>query len=209
MRARRKSCSTLHERIATIVNNEIKQQPFQTADMLIKSVLDKTTLQRMETGRVGMAHPSSDVGQARNKRELQQRRNVLFWSMWEYRTSITCHSTWRQVTNMRARSWKYDRDAGKQVLSDTKSRVHKILHCRSSDGVKGCQGGGTWNRDANASRNILMLLMLVVLGVERPKEFTPAVSAARRQKQSTKGASISTAKSLSSAHLTEGLEVNK
>ena len=45
-----------------------------------------------------------------------------------------------------------------------------------------------------------MLLMLVVLGVERPKEFTPAVSAPRRRKQSTKGASLRAAKSLSSAH---------
>ena len=134
------------------------------------------------------------------KRELHRRRNVLFWSMWEYRTSITCHRTWRSLTNMRALSWKYDKEAGKQVLGDTKSRVHKILHCRSSVGVKGHQGGGTWNRDANASRNILMLLMLVVLGVERPKEFTPAVSAPRRRKQSTKGASLRAAKSLSSAH---------
>ena len=110
---------------------------------------------------------------------------------------------------MRAKSFTYDRQARKYVLGDTEARVHKILHCRSSDGTKQCQGGGTWNRDVNASRNMLMLLMLVVLGVERPEEFKPAVPAERRRKQSTQGVSRSAANSLSSVHLTDGLEVGK
>ena len=41
-RAPRKSSAKLHERIAAIVFNEIKQQPFQTADMLINHVRDKS-----------------------------------------------------------------------------------------------------------------------------------------------------------------------
>jgi hypothetical protein len=128
--------------------------------------------------------PQEDI-----KRELQRRRNVLYWSMWEYRTSVTCHETWRRLSNMRARTTKYDRDTKTMVLSAKRVSVHKVLHCRSSDGVKGRHGGGTWNRDANASRNMLMLMMLVVLGVERPKEFTPAVPVVRRDKQGTKDAS--------------------
>lgn len=149
------------------------------------------------------AGPQQDI-----KRELQHRPNVLFRSVWEYRTSVTCHATWRKLTNMRARSWKYDRTIGEKVLSETRSSVHKVLHCRSSDGAKGRPGGGTWNRDANASRNMLMLLMLEVLGVERPKEFMPAVTVHGRRKQRTKGASPRPAKTLSSPPQgTEGKEV--
>jgi hypothetical protein len=145
--------------------------------------------------------PQEDI-----KRELQRRRNVLYWSMWEYRTSVTCHETWRRLSNMRARSTKYDRVTKTMVLGEKRVSVHKVLHCRSSVGVKGRHGGGTWNRDANASRNMLMLMMLVVLGVERPKEFMPADSALRRAKQGTKDASPDApATSLSIAPLsTEG-----
>ena len=146
--------------------------------------------------------PQQDI-----KRTLQRRPNVLFRSVWEYRTSVTCHATWRRLSNMRARSWKYDRTIGKKVLSETRSSVHKVLHCLNSDGAKGRPGGGTWNRDANASRNMLMLLMLVVLGVERPKEFMPAVTVLGRRKQRTKGASPRPAKTLSSPpQRTEGKE---
>ena len=123
------------------------------------------------------------------KRELQRRKNVLFWTMWEYRTSVTCHATGKRLTNMKARSAKYDRDTKTMSLSEKRRSVHKVLHCRSSDGAKGRHGGGTWNRDVNASRNMLMLMMLVVLGVDRPKEFMPAVTALRRAKQGTKDAS--------------------
>jgi hypothetical protein len=148
--------------------------------------------------------PQEDI-----KRELQRRKNVLFWTMWEYRTSVTCHSTWKRLTNMKARSMKYDRATKTMALSEKRSSVHKVLHCRSSEGAKGRHGGGTWNRDANASRNMLMLMMLVVLGVERPKEFMPAVTAVRRAKQGTKDASPDVpATSLSIApSSTEGKEV--
>jgi hypothetical protein len=137
--------------------------------------------------------PQEDI-----KRELRKRPNVLFWNMWEYRTSKTCHSTWRELTNMRAHSKKYDRATKSFVLSEKRVSIHKILHCRSSVGIRGRQGGFTWNRDVNASRNILMLIMLVVLGVDRPREFTPAVSAERRGLERVKDLGFCFASSTSS-----------
>jgi hypothetical protein len=136
--------------------------------------------------------PQEDI-----RRALRLRSDVLFWNVREHKTSVTCHATWRRLTNMRAKSHRYDR-ASKAMIQGERSSVHKVLHCRRSAGVKGRPGGGTWNRDANASRNMLMLMMLVVLGVERPKEFTPAVTTERRQWQGSKSASSSPALPLSS-----------
>ena len=53
-----------------------------------------------------------------------------------------------------------------------RSRVHKVLHCSSS--VKAGESpccGTTWNRDVNASRNILRLGVYDVFDVERPEVF--------------------------------------
>jgi len=128
------------------------------------------------------AGPQEDI-----KRELGRRTNVLLWHMWEYRTSKVCSTTWRELTNMRARKWKYDREQKKMVLTENRERIHKILHCRSSAGVAKRHGGHTWNRDVNASRNILMLMMLVVLGKERPREFLPAVTVGEASEESSSG----------------------
>lgn len=114
------------------------------------------------------------------KHELQRRGNVLFRNMWEYRTSVTCSSTWRRLSNMRAHGTQFDRESWEMATSARYVKVHKALHCRSSAGALWRRRGGTWNRDANASRNILMLLMLEVLGAERPKELMPADSGKRR-----------------------------
>lgn len=137
------------------------------------------------------------------KRELRQRGRgtaptVLFRSVWECRTSITCHTTWRRLVNARARSVVYDRREKKMVERPPR-RIHKLLHCRRSQGASGHQGG-TWNRDANAARNILMLLMLEVRGFQRPSEFMPAQLPARRVAKGiklTKGASSSRCHALS------------
>ena len=148
--------------------------------------------------------PQQDI-----KRELGRRDNVLLWSMWEFRTSVTCHRTWRRLTNMRAKTWRRDRTDGTFVLSAKRTSVHKILHCRSSEGAAKHPGGCTWNRDANASRNILMLLMLVVLGIDRPGEFKPADSSDGRGKQGKASASRPTATTLSEVPLVEGSEGSK
>jgi hypothetical protein len=53
------------------------------------------------------------------------------------------------------------------------SRVHKVLHCQPSDARAATARGTetTWNRDVNASRNILMLFECEILGLERPQAF--------------------------------------
>jgi len=147
------------------------------------------------------AGPQEDI-----RRELQRRKNVLFWNMWEYKTSVTCHKTWRRLTNMRAQTTKFDRFSNRMIKTTERKSVHKVLHCRTSAGTKGCQGGGTWNRDANASRNMLMLMMLVVLGIDRPEEFKPAVTVERRVKQRKTSASSTPATTLSSTPHLQGRE---
>jgi hypothetical protein len=117
------------------------------------------------------------------KRELRRRGQgdaptVLFRSVWEYRTSVTCHATWCRLVNARAVSVTYDRKENRMV-ERPRQRIHKLLHCKRSEGAFG-HHGGTWNRDANAARNILMLLMLEVRGFQRPSEFMPAQLSARR-----------------------------
>jgi transposase len=72
---------------------------------------------------------------------------------------------------MVAKSWSRDRD--KVLVERKKSKIHKIMHCKTS--VRGAQRPRitTWNRDVNASRNILMLLMREIEGLERPSQFKP------------------------------------
>jgi hypothetical protein len=121
------------------------------------------------------------------RKELRRRQDsVLFRSIWEYRTSITCHATWQRLSNMKAVS--EGREKGGAIIDGAKrGSVHKVLHCKSSKCAFGRQGA-TWNRDVNASRNMLTLLMLEVHGFERPMEFKPAVSA-RRQVRRVRNAS--------------------
>lgn len=46
---------------------------------------------------------------------------------------------------------------------DRVERVHRVLHCS--------QCHTTWNRDANASRNILFLAQMELGGLVRPDPF--------------------------------------
>jgi hypothetical protein len=109
------------------------------------------------------------------KRELQKRTDTTFFrSVWECRTSMVCSVTKSALKNMVAASTKVDRRTGQRETGQ-RARVHKILHCGSSF-VDLSRHGGTWNRDANAARNILMLLKLEVRGEKRPAEFMPATS---------------------------------
>jgi hypothetical protein len=107
------------------------------------------------------------------KRELRSRKETTFLrSVWECRTSMVCSATKTVLRNMVADTTKVDRRTGARKTSE-RVRVHKILHCQSS-AVDVRRHGGTWNRDANAARNILMLLKLEVRGEARPAEFMPA-----------------------------------
>jgi hypothetical protein len=70
--------------------------------------------------------------------------------------------------NMRAASVVVRPGIRKVVQSN---KVHKILHCRNSEGGPVSACGKTWNRDVNASKNLLMLLKLWISGEERPIPF--------------------------------------
>ena len=100
------------------------------------------------------------------KRELLRRQSkgrCLFAHISEFRTSILSSDTWERMTNMHAKSVTRQWD-GTLKEQDKPSKVHKVLHCKNS-------GKTTWNRDVNAARNILMLLMRRVNGQARPQEF--------------------------------------
>ena len=79
--------------------------------------------------------------------------------------------------NMTAeRTTKKQQRDGTLKISTYRGRVHKILHCRSSEnglhpkkGASHC--GASWDRDVNASRNLLMLTKCQIFGVERPAAF--------------------------------------
>jgi hypothetical protein len=107
------------------------------------------------------------------KLNLKGRANVILTSIEEFRTSITCHNCHCQLSNRRSLSTVVNRWKKTKVVRVTK--IHKVLHCRSSEGGQG-HCGTTWNRDVNAAKNILMLLMLKVLGMERPLAFQRSVT---------------------------------
>ena len=109
------------------------------------------------------AGPIADI-----KRRLASTPDVRLVVVDEFRTSVTCNRCRGRLTNMRARSRVRARDGG---WRETFGRVHKVLHCRNSDGASGCQGAWTWNRDVNASRNILVLVEHEMRGQARPAPF--------------------------------------
>ena len=96
---------------------------------------------------------------------------VAFGEIDEHKTSVTEHTSWTRMTNMVADQVKRQRDGGWALKN--KSKVHKVLHARNS--VRGIsRTETTWNRDINAARNILMLMMMALHGFARPKEFCRA-----------------------------------
>ena len=86
------------------------------------------------------------------------------------------------MVNMRANSAVYVKteNGEREKVVRVDNRVHKVLHCRTSVGSEPvlARCGATWNRDVNASKNILMLLECWIAGFERPKPFMkrPAIT---------------------------------
>lgn len=100
------------------------------------------------------------------KHRLKARPNVVaLLDIDEFRTSMTCWCCKNRLRNMVATTTKKHSDGTRHVR---RSKVHTVLHCRSSvvDGSSRC--GATWNRDVNASRNILELAMTRIHGFIRP-----------------------------------------
>jgi len=103
------------------------------------------------------------------KLELQARSNVMFVLVPEYKTSVTCSCCGGRLVNMVAKTTNRQT----HEIRDKKSKVHKILHCKSRTcSHEDDYHGTTWNRDVNASRNILELTMCMVKGYPRPMRFS-------------------------------------
>jgi hypothetical protein len=94
----------------------------------------------------------------------------------KFKTSVTCNKCHCTLSNMKAVGVHKKWDGTKMVEIMKVARVHKILHCQSSKiGLNG-RCGATWDRDVNASRNILMLTLCEVLGEKRPPAFCHSMS---------------------------------
>ena len=91
------------------------------------------------------------------KNELRKYATIV--DVDEYRTSKTC-SQCHNHTLKNMRSLRLDKKTWKESVV----KVHGVLHCSNSD----CKGK-TWDRDVNASRNILLLTMLQLRKWRRPE----------------------------------------
>ena len=121
------------------------------------------------------------------KRRLQAAPHARLISIDKHRTSKVCCHCHGELVNKRAQSTRlrmaWDASIHRKVVVErmvTRSRVHKVLHCRNSatggrraSGSPSCPGA-TCNRDVNAAKNILLLTLCVLKGVERPRAFCPA-----------------------------------
>eukprot|EP00798_Chlamydomonas_sp_ICE-L_P003340 gene3340-biopygen21104 len=114
------------------------------------------------------------------RQRLSRRENVLFKNVDEYKTSCTCHGCFNRLVNMKATStlwrWRKVTENGVEVNRRVKevvnnNKVHKVLHCCNSVPSVTSRCGATWNRDVNASKNLLLLLVVWMDEKERPANF--------------------------------------
>lgn len=114
------------------------------------------------------------------KKELLRRDDVLFRSVDEYNTSKKDHNTWEDMVHMRAETTTRKRNED-GTRKKTFGKVFSVLHCKNSAvWPLVAWRETTWNRDVNASKNILMLGLFELLDYARPPAFSrPSVRAPR------------------------------
>ena len=112
------------------------------------------------------------------KDKIGRRPNAAIKSVDEYMTSQLDSNNLVKLVNMRAKTVKKMRDGSK--VERLNNKVHKVLHCKPSDGCKllACTET-TWNRDVNASRNIMKLFLHELNGLARPAAFCRPEKTAR------------------------------
>ena len=105
---------------------------------------------------------------------LRNQQNVVVREVDEYRTSKVCCACHCELVNMRGTQRRRQPSGETEMVT---GRIHKVLHCKNSENSDGGRDGAsqrcgtTWNRDPNASRNILLLGVQEVLGGGRPPAF--------------------------------------
>ena len=106
------------------------------------------------------------------KKRLRSRTNVWILDIDEYCTSQKCSCCHQVLSNSKAYSTTYTKDGQKTT---TFRKIHKMLHCKyhhtDKKVTKDLRCGITWNRDVNASKNILLLTIFEIFGEMRPKAF--------------------------------------
>ena len=115
------------------------------------------------------------------KRKLRGRNNVWMLNIDEHCTSKRCCGCACDLVNMRSGDG----------CDKPNSKVHKVLHCQKSrnDEPNQARCGWTFDRDFNASKNILLLTMCIVGSEARPERFCrkqPSNVTKSRQKQPKK-----------------------
>ena len=116
------------------------------------------------------------------KHELAGRDYVHLSLVDEFRTSQVCHCCRQKLCNMVAdktirkkKETTEEREGESQVAVEKRRvKVHQVLHCRNSDERSTNRCGTTWNRDVNASLNMLLLFTLQLHKKARPAEFCRA-----------------------------------
>ena len=131
------------------------------------------------------------------RRHLRERDNVFFMDVDEHRTSVTCHDCHCTLVNMQALSARKKRTqptgalhqqgwaAANYEVTTTRTKVHKVLHCCSNDKQGKSCCGTTWNRDVNASKNMLCLTLCMMQGQERPSAFCRQAKKVRKARRPT------------------------
>lgn len=128
----------------------------------------------------GSWNPGSDSRVSRRAsgplQEIRQmlafRTDVTLVPLDEYKTSSVCSCCHGALTNKKDHS--FQRLTG--AMSHRKRTVHKVVHCQHGNTAKHREMhlGTTWDRDANAARNLHVLLLHRLRGTERPVAFRRA-----------------------------------
>ena len=112
------------------------------------------------------------------KFQLSRRPNVWLSVVDEYKTSQMCSCCQQKLCNMKAAGVITKRDGS---TAERFGRVHQVLHCRNSEGRSTGRCNTTWNRDANAALNLLVITKAAVEGRERPPAMRREPVGSRRQ----------------------------